>query len=161
MKLVLLLPALALCAAGFPERPDQWITGKVLSALVFAKEISGQKVEVDTKDGVVTLSGKTDSATQRDLAVALARGAEGVKDVVNLIEVKTQGERRDEAISASVQAALASRPATVGLKLSITTTDGMVTLDGTAQNQNQVELAVKIAGGVAGARGVDNRLAIK
>lgn len=162
MKLAaLLLPALALCAAGFPERPDQWVTGKVLSALVFTKEISGQKVEVDTKEGVVTLRGKTDFAEQRDLAAEQARGVEGVKDVVNLIEVKTEDERRDEAITASVQAALVARPATRALRLSISTTDGVVTLDGPARSRAQQEFAEKAVRGVPGVRGVENKLTIE
>lgn len=161
MKLSSLLPALALCGAGFAERPDQWITGKVLSALVFTKEISGQKIEVDTKDGVVTLNGKTDSEAQRDLAAERARSVEGVKDVVNLIAVKTEDERRDEAITASVQAALLARRATRSLKLSISTTDGMVTLDGPAKSQGQADLAEKIARSVPGARGVANRLTVE
>ncbi len=44
-------------------------------------------IQVDVKQGMVNLSGTVESYVDRDLAEELARGAGGVKDVINLIEV--------------------------------------------------------------------------
>lgn len=43
--------------------------------------VSGMKIDVDTKDGVVTLSGNVRTAAQKTAAVQIARGTDNVKDV--------------------------------------------------------------------------------
>jgi hyperosmotically inducible protein len=45
-------------------------------------------IDVDTKNGVVTLNGSADKAGNADKAVALARGVDGVKSVQNNLTVK-------------------------------------------------------------------------
>ena len=60
---------------------DAWITSKVKSTLLFSRNVDGLEINVDTNDGVVTLSGQVDSGAERDLAVELAESIRGVKDV--------------------------------------------------------------------------------
>jgi hyperosmotically inducible protein len=62
---------------------DAWITTKVKAMLVKESGLAGLKVDVDTKDGVVTLSGQAASAQQIDEAVRIAGGIKGVKSVRN------------------------------------------------------------------------------
>ena len=66
---------------------DAALTGKVKTALAAEPAVSALKIDVDTKDKVVTLSGNVDSQAAKDQAVALARGTEGVADVVDNITV--------------------------------------------------------------------------
>src|SRR6266566_1841189 len=68
---------------------DAGITGKVKSKLAADDTVKAYQIDVDTKDKVVTLSGNVDSQAAKDQAVALARGTEGVADVVDNITVKT------------------------------------------------------------------------
>src|SRR5437867_9902910 len=68
---------------------DAGITGKVKSKLAADDTVRAYQIDVDTKDKVVTLSGSVDSQAAKDQAVALARGTEGVADVVDNITVKT------------------------------------------------------------------------
>jgi len=68
---------------------DAGITGKVKSKLAADDTVKAYQIDVDTKDKVVTLSGTVDSPAAKDQAVALARGTEGVADVVDNITVKT------------------------------------------------------------------------
>jgi len=68
---------------------DAGITGKVKSKLAADDTVKAYQIDVDTKDKVVTLSGSVDSQAAKDQAVALARGTEGVADVVDNITVKT------------------------------------------------------------------------
>jgi hyperosmotically inducible periplasmic protein len=63
------------------NRPDPWITAKVKSTLVFSRNVDGLDIDVDTRNGVVKLSGEVDSAAEKDLAVSLAREIVGVKKV--------------------------------------------------------------------------------
>lgn len=60
---------------------DAWITTKVKSTLLYSSNVSGTDVEVNTKAGVVTLTGKLDNGAERALAVELAENVRGVKSV--------------------------------------------------------------------------------
>ena len=60
---------------------DLWITTKVKSTLLWSSGVSGSDISVTTNDGVVTLSGHVNSEAERELAVELAQGLRGVKNV--------------------------------------------------------------------------------
>ncbi len=60
---------------------DAWITSKVKSTLLFSSNVDGLDIDVDTNNGVVTLSGEVDSGAERDLAIELAGNIRGVKNV--------------------------------------------------------------------------------
>lgn len=60
---------------------DGWITTKVKSTFMFSKNVKGSDIDVSTKDGVVTLTGKVDSGAERELAIELANNVRGVKSV--------------------------------------------------------------------------------
>jgi len=68
---------------------DAGITSAVKSRLVTDKTVSGLKIDVDTKDGVVTLRGRVSSAAERAEAVRLARTTTGVKSVRDQIVLDT------------------------------------------------------------------------
>ena len=60
---------------------DGWITTKVKSTFMYSSNVDGSDIEVNTKDGVVTLSGKVDSGAERALAIEFANNVRGVKSV--------------------------------------------------------------------------------
>lgn len=60
---------------------DTWITTKVKSTLIYSSNVSGSDISVNTKDGVVTLSGSLKSSAERATAVELAKNVKGVKNV--------------------------------------------------------------------------------
>ena len=60
---------------------DTWITGKVKSSFVAESALSAMEIGVETKQGVVTLSGVVATEAERDLAISAARNIEGVQDV--------------------------------------------------------------------------------
>jgi hyperosmotically inducible periplasmic protein len=61
---------------------DAAITGKVKTALMAEPGIRSLKIDVDTKNGVVTLNGTVDTAEQKDRALQVAQNVNGVKSVV-------------------------------------------------------------------------------
>ena len=67
---------------------DGAITSKVNEALAADKDLSAAKIDVDTKNGVVTLTGPAPSARARDHATDLARNVKGVNSVNNKLTVK-------------------------------------------------------------------------
>jgi hyperosmotically inducible protein len=67
---------------------DAAITGKVKTKLLADPDVKGLSIDVDTKDGVVTLTGSADKVGNADKAVSLAKGTDGVKSVDNKLTVK-------------------------------------------------------------------------
>lgn len=60
---------------------DAWITTKVKSELATTKGVKSMDVSVDTKDGVVTLTGVLANDVDVKKAIAAAKSVKGVKDV--------------------------------------------------------------------------------
>ncbi|MBD4858855.1 BON domain-containing protein [Xanthomonas citri pv. citri] len=60
---------------------DTWITTKVKADLLATDNVSGTDVKVETKNGIVTLTGAVATQAEHDKAVAVAKGIEGVKSV--------------------------------------------------------------------------------
>lgn len=67
---------------------DATLTTWVKSKLAADKAVNLTRVQVTTHDGVVQLTGTVDSLEWRDRAEQIARQVDGVKGVVNNIQVK-------------------------------------------------------------------------
>ena len=67
---------------------DSAVTAKVKTALLADDNVKGLRIDVDTKDGVVTLNGTADTQANMSKAQTIARGIEGVKSVENKLTVK-------------------------------------------------------------------------
>ncbi|HLV18329.1 MAG TPA: BON domain-containing protein [Pseudomonas sp.] len=61
---------------------DTWITTKVKSALLVDDATPGMDIKVETKDGVVSLSGTVASEAEREMAISKAREVKGVREVM-------------------------------------------------------------------------------
>lgn len=60
---------------------DAWITTKIKSELATTKGIKSTDISVDTKDGMVTLTGTATSAGEKAKAEHVAKQVKGVKTV--------------------------------------------------------------------------------
>ena len=69
------------------SQSDAGITTAVKSKLAADDTVKAYRIDVDTKSRVVTLNGKVDNARARTRAVELAKGTEGVADVVDNMTV--------------------------------------------------------------------------
>lgn len=69
--------------AGESDQPvgDTWITTKVKASLLADEDVAGLEIDVETVNGVVTLTGNVDSQAQVDEAKRIAAGIEGVTEV--------------------------------------------------------------------------------
>lgn len=67
---------------------DATITTKINAALVADDQLKALKIDVDTKDGKVVLTGVAPNAGSRDRATAMARAVDGVVDVDNRLTVQ-------------------------------------------------------------------------
>lgn len=68
---------------------DALITSSVSTGLAKDPDLSAIKIDVDTKSGVVTLSGTAPSAAARERAETIAKGVKGVSSVANKLVIKT------------------------------------------------------------------------
>lgn len=88
--MVILLVASVCLAADKPISDDQ-IYDNVRIKLASDIDVKGGGLQVDVKQGVVTLAGSVESQMQKDKASRIAKKVKGVKKVVNNIQVKQRG----------------------------------------------------------------------
>ena len=93
--------AIALSAVACSSS-DPGVTTAVKSKLAADDTVKSYRIDVDTKDAVVTLSGAVDTAAARQRAVELARSTEGVRDVVDQLTV-TPGATPPTGVDDAVQ----------------------------------------------------------
>jgi hyperosmotically inducible protein len=75
-------------AAGAEKVDDATITAKVNAALAADKNLSAVRIDVDTKNGVVTLTGPAPSPEASAQATKIAKNVKGVTSVENKLTVK-------------------------------------------------------------------------
>jgi len=141
---------------------DSSITARVESKFLANKHLSPLNIDTTTTGGVVTLTGSVRYEAQKQMAEELARGVPGVVDVRNelLVVPETYTERdkrgfsqrlRDRGITMNVRAVLLRDGETKGLKIGVETVNGVVTLTGIANSEEQ---KAKIGQSAAHASGV-------
>lgn len=69
---------------------DATITAKVKTALIGEPGLKALKINVDTANGVVTLTGAVDTPQSLDRATQVAQAVDGVKSVDNRLNVKSK-----------------------------------------------------------------------
>ena len=97
----------ALLEAGESAK-DAWISAKVKTALLDRLQSDAISIDVDTKDGRVTLEGNIGDADALPVAQSTARAVEGVTSVDVMIETDSEpdGEYAVEAVAAEMRGQL-------------------------------------------------------
>jgi hyperosmotically inducible protein len=79
---------------------DAGITTNVKTKLAADDTVKAYEIDVDTRNGVVTLSGGVENAAAKERAVQIARGTDGVRDVVDQMQIgeatATTGDRDND-----------------------------------------------------------------
>jgi len=83
---VLLLSAV--CLADQKIVSDDMLYDNVRIKLASDQIVKGGALNVDVKDGVVTLGGLVENSRQKDRAAKLAKSVKGVKKVINNLNLK-------------------------------------------------------------------------
>jgi hypothetical protein len=86
-RLAGLIPAAALVFTVACGQTDAGITTSVKSKLAADDAVRATEINVDTRDHVVTLTGTVPSFTAKEQALKLARGTDGVREVIDRIEI--------------------------------------------------------------------------
>ena len=159
-------PAAAAKTTIGTEIDDSVVTTKVKSALLADPDIKSFDLKVETRKGVVQLSGFVDNQAQISRAMATTAGVEGVKSVDNSIALKggkeTVGNAVDDGIiTTKVKSALLADPNIKSFDIAVVTRQGEVQLSGFVDNQAQIDQAVSIAGKIEGVSRIGNEMSIK
>jgi hyperosmotically inducible protein len=162
-SLVLVLPACSTNQTLATQADDAAITTKVKAKLTADPEINPFNIDVDTDEGIVTLSGTVEDSQARNEAARLARNTGGVLRVINDIKVgdKTIGESVDDArIVASIKAKLTADDSVNPLNVDVDSNQGIVTLSGRVETQIARDAAGRVARETKGVKSVKNRLKV-
>lgn len=149
---------------------DATLTATVKSKLLWNRSTEGLDIDVDTQNGVVSLSGEAQSAEAKELAGRLADNTDGVRKVVNNLKVngtpstaaKVQ-DSADQAGAAITDAWITSKVKSSylysrnldGLDISVETKGGLVTLSGVVNTPAEKDLAIEMANNIRGVRSVN------
>lgn len=155
----LVLPGISATAAD-PKVTDGDVTRAIDSDYWVDEVVDANRVDVSTKDGVVSLTGTVDSLLARERAQAIAESIVGVRAVVNRIEVGGP-LRSDAELAKAVDDALLRDPATDSYEVDVAASTGVITLRGTVDSWAEKRLSGSVAKGVRGVREVRNDLIVR
>jgi osmotically-inducible protein OsmY len=139
------------------ELDDQGVTIAVESELILKDSVPSHKIDVETDNGIVTLSGSVDSYYAKLAAEDAAESVKGVLAVVNNIEVEPV-ERLDSRIRGDVVAALAADPVVEAYEITVSVEDGAVTLSGEVDSYAEKTIAESIVDSISGVVDVENQI---
>ena len=87
---------------------DVWLTTKIRAKFVGDRDIKARNVGVSAHDGVVTLKGRVLNESERQLALTLASHTDGVKQVVDNLDVEVAGPPPPHAVNRGIPGAAAT-----------------------------------------------------
>ena len=140
---------------------DDRIESSAMKSYVFKTYLKGDDIKIQSKDGVVALTGTVSEESHKSLVQETVASLPGVKRVDNRLEVKGEhpAEKSDAWISTKVKTTLLFHRS-VSAMTEVNTKDGIVTLKGDADNQAQKDLTTEYAKDVDGVKDVKNEMTV-
>ena len=165
---------------------DVWLSTKIHSKFVGDRDIEAREISVSTKDGVVTLKGRVLNEPMRQLAIAIAKDTDGVKQVVNQLDVEIAGPAAparaqngatpgavattgtltsaagpdDAQITSSIQSKYFISDRLKGRHVSVASKGGVVTLNGEVADETERGEALLLARTTDGVSRVEDSLTV-
>ena len=164
-RVALMVAMVALLAISMPvyaSKMDDRIESSAKKSYVFKTYLKGDDIKIQSKDGVVTLTGSVSEESHRSLAQETVAGLPGVKTVDNRLEVKGErpAENSDAWLMMKVKTTLLFHRSVSASKTEVDVKDGIVTLRGDAASQAQKELTTEYARDVEGVKDVKNEMTV-
>lgn len=174
MRMIYCALLLALCigmtgCASHPKKgteqrvDDTAITSRVRAKIANDATLHLFRINVESRQGVVTLSGTLPSEERKRRAAEIAAGVAGVRQVENLLRVgqTRRGDRFEDAVIASkITSLLIQNPTTHALAIDVEAEKGKVILSGRVQSEREKKEAERIARNTSGVLSVENQLEI-
>ncbi len=140
---------------------DSKIESSAEKSHVFTTNLKDDDIKVESKDGVVTLTGNVSQESHKLLAGETVANLSEVKSIDNQLKVKGEqpAEMSDTWLLTKVKTTLLyHRSVNVGTEVDVK--DGIVTLHGLADNQAQKELTTEYAKDIDGVKDVNNEMTV-
>ena len=115
-------------------------------------ETAGKKIDKTADEAAEKISEAADKVSEEAARVTEKLGGQGNQAGVGI---------KDAEITTRVKAAIFAEPGLKTLQISVDTINGVVTLSGSVDTQQNSDTARALAGAVPGVQEVENRLAIK
>jgi len=160
-----IVAVLAFFVAGVPvqaSKMDSRIESSARKSYVFKTYLKGDDINIESKDGAVTLTGSVSENYHKSLAQETVAGLRGVKSVDNRLEVKGASpvEFSDAWLHSKVKVTLLFHRSVSAGTTEVDVKDGIVTLRGDASSQAQKELTTEYAKDVEGVKAVNNEMTV-
>jgi len=145
------------------ETIDAQLKDTILKALRDDVRVNEAEIGVAVEDGVVTLTGRVDTESEKVAAQETAHGTSGVLDVANEIRVKVPFAlgRSDTDLAQDVRHALERVLGASAGRIHSTVDNAWVTLEGTVRMPREREDAERAVQHLAGVQRVDNRIVVQ
>ena len=154
---------------------DASTTARVKYNLLLNRNTSGLDIKVNTMNGTVTLTGLIGSKVEKDLAIQIAKNTKGVIDVLDRLEVsdkevaeeqksvleKTGQFMSDAWITSKVKTVFLFSKNTEGSEITVSTQEGVVTLEGSVKSEKQKQQVIQLAKEVVNVKSVQSNLTIE
>jgi osmotically-inducible protein OsmY len=140
------------------SRTDPEIARDIVHAMAVDVTVPDDQIKVTVKDGIVILDGRVDWNFQRTVAAACASRVSGVRAVTNNITVKPAVSPADVRIR--IEDALKRSAEVDSRRISVTASDGTVTLSGNVRSWLEREEAERAAWAAPGVSGVVDHIAV-
>lgn len=141
-------------------RRDTEIAKSVRAALSSSVLVPHERIRTTACGGVVTLEGTVDHWAEYDDAARTVRHVQGVREVINRIEVEARAIAPD-VVRRSIEAALTRHVMRAAQHVCIEVTDGRVTLSGAVPSWVERKAVVGAVMGTPGVRAIEDRLNIR
>jgi osmotically-inducible protein OsmY len=160
----LIVAAAALVVTSAPVRAsemDDRIESSARNSYVFKTYLQGDDIKIESKDGVVTLTGVVSEEPRKALAQETVAGLPEVKSVDNRLGTKgaPPTANSDAWLTEKVRTALLFHRNVNG-STTVNVKDGIVTLRGEASSLAQKELTTEYAKDVEGVKDVKNEMSM-
>ena len=161
------LLALVGCASSMVSRDtrhvDQGITSVIQASLEANDKVKARQVDVQTREGVVYLTGVVDTEEARREAARVTWRTEGVDGVVNDLTVgeRTVGSWIDDVmISSKVKSKLIANSEIKAGDIDVGSSQGVVSLIGRVSSEAIKDTAERLARATKGVKDVHNELLV-
>jgi osmotically-inducible protein OsmY len=163
---------------------DAWMDGKIEASYALNPYLNPFSIDTEVNQGVVRLTGVVESQIDKDLAEEIAKGIDDVTEVQNdlVVEPDAKNDKPEDRAEASdakdggrgfarrvsdatttarVKLALIANSSADGLRIDVGTENGVVSLRGSVDSNQQSQLAEKIAENTEGVSSVENHLKVE
>ena len=158
---------------------DMSVTSRIQARYFLDAVLKGRRIDVDTRNGVVTLRGEVASDNERAQSLLLARTTAGVERVEDALIVNAalapspagglaapapspEAPRpEDAALTARVESRLLADPQVKSGSIEVTAKDGVLLLEGTLPTTTAQRRAISLARGTEGVIQVIDRISVR